>query len=104
MENNAIAGFAGLLLSLLFGYVPGLRDWYEALDGIRKAQVMGILLILAAVLMFLLACYTPYQWATCSGEGAWQLVELLFYALVANQATYVLAVRPTRTAMERGAV
>lgn len=100
-ESNVIVMVAGAILSLAFGYLPGLRPWFEALDGIRKAQVMGILLILAAVLVFLLACYTPYQWATCSGEGAWQLVELLFAALVANQATYVLVVRPTRSYAEQ---
>ena len=33
------------MLALLFGYVPGLRQWFEALDGVRKAQVMvGLLL------------------------------------------------------------
>lgn len=101
MESNLLVMIAGTLLSLGFGYVPKLRPWFEALDAVRKAQVMGALLIVAAVAAFLAACYTPWQWATCSGEGAWHLVELLFYALVANQATYLLAVRPTRSYAER---
>lgn len=101
MESNVLVMVAGAVLSLAFGYIPGLRPWFEALDAVRKAQVMGVLLILAALGVFLAACYTPWQWATCSGEGAWQLVELLFYALVANQATYQLAVRPTRTVIEQ---
>jgi len=98
MENNAIAGFAGLLLSLLFGYVPGLRDWYEALDGVRKAQVMAGLLLLAAGGLYAAACYTPWSvGVTCGEPGLWQLLEMLMAALVANQATYLIGVRPART-------
>ena len=48
MESNIVAGIAGLVLSLFFGYVPGARSWFEALDGVRKAQVMAGLLIVAA--------------------------------------------------------
>lgn len=98
MENNAIAGFAGLLLSLLFGYVPGLRDWYEALDGVRKAQVMAGLLLLATVLIYLAGCYTPWDvGVTCDEPGFWALVEMFLAALVANQAAYLIGVRPART-------
>ena len=82
------------VLSLLFGYVPGLRDWYEAQAGVKKAQVMAGMLLIAAVGVFLAACYTPWQWATCDTTGAWKLVEMLIAALDANQATYTLAVRP----------
>ena len=102
MENNVIAGLAGLLLSLLFGYVPGLRDWYEALDGVRKAQTMAGLLILAAGGLYAAACYTPWSvGVTCGEPGLWQLLEMLMAALVANQATYLLAVRPTRAPVEQ---
>jgi len=102
MENNAIAGFAGLLLSLLFGYVPGLRDWYEALDGVRKAQVMAGLLLLAAGGLYAAACYTPWSvGVTCGEPGLWQLLEMLMAALVANQATYLIGVKPSRTAAEQ---
>mgnify|MGYP001436825915 FL=1 len=98
MENNAIAGFAGLLLSLLFGYVPGLRDWYEALDGVRKAQVMAGLLLLAAGGLYAAACYTPWSvGVTCGEPGLWQLLEMFLAALVANQAAYLIGVRPART-------
>ena len=47
-EGNVVVLVAGAILALLFGYVPGLRQWFEALDGVRKAQVMAGLLLLAA--------------------------------------------------------
>ena len=102
MDENIVAGIAGLVLSLAFGYVPGLRPWYEALDSVRKAQVMAGLLVLAAALIYGAACYTPWKALECTGDGFWELVRLLGLALLANQATYGLLVRPTRTAAEQG--
>lgn len=101
MEANVVAGVAGILLSLIFGYVPGLREWYEALGAVRKAQVMAGLLLLAAIGLYLAACYTPWAAVECTKAGFWQLVEMFIAALIANQATYTLAVRPTRTAVEQ---
>ena len=34
-EGNVVVLVAGAILALLFGYVPGLRQWFEALDGVR---------------------------------------------------------------------
>jgi hypothetical protein len=102
MESNIVAGIAGLVLSLFFGYVPGARSWFEALDGVRKAQVMAGLLILSALIIYGGACYTPWQAVECAEAGFWKLAELLGAALLANQAAYPLLVKPTRTAVERG--
>ena len=96
MENNLLVMIAGVVLSLAFGYVPGLREWYAALDGVRKAQVMACVLLASAVGVFAAACYSPWQLATCDEAGFWQLVELFIAALIANQATYQIAVRPGR--------
>ena len=100
-ESNVVVLVAGAILSLLFGYVPGLRQWFEALDGVRKAQVMAGLLLLAAAGAFGASCYTPWAVVECTEAGFWQLVELFIVAVIANQATYTLAVRPTRTAVEQ---
>ena len=102
MTDNIVGSSAGALLALLFGYAPGLRQWYEALEPTRKALVMAGLLPAAAVLLYVAACYTPWPvGVTCGEDGFWQLARLFMAALVANQATYMLAVRPTRTAIEQ---
>jgi hypothetical protein len=101
MEGNIVVLVAGAILALLFGYVPGLRQWFEALDGVRKAQVMAGLLLLAAAGTFGASCYTPWVAVECTEAGFWQLVELFIMAVIANQATYMLAVRPSRTAQEQ---
>ena len=102
MTDNVVGSLAGVLLALLFGYAPGLRTWFEALEPTRKALVMALLLLVAAVVLYLAACYTPFDTAgvTCVEAGFWQVVQLFIAALVANQATYLLAVRPSRTAAE----
>ncbi len=101
MTDNVVMGLAGALLALLFGYAPGVRQWFEALEGTRKALVMAALLAVAAIGIYLAACYTPWQvGVTCDESGFWQLVELFIAALVANQATYLIAVKPSRTVAE----
>ena len=94
MENNMLATLAGVLLSLAFGYVPGLRDWYGAQDGIRKAQVMAAALLLAGAGVYVTSCYTPFTAVTCDEAGFWELVEMFIAALIANQATFLIAVAP----------
>ena len=102
MTDNIIASMAGALLSLLFGYAPGLRPWFEALEPTRKALVMLGLLAVASGGLYGAACYTPWPvGVTCDEDGFWQLARLFMAALVANQAAYLLAVKPSRTAVEQ---
>lgn len=101
MEGNLIASVAGVLLSLGFGYVPGLKERFEALPGTRKALVMAGFLLAAAVGLYLLSCYGPYKYATCDEAGLWALAELFIAALIANQATYQIAVAPGKPGKEQ---
>lgn len=103
MTDNIIASLAGALLSLLFGYAPGLRPWFEALEPTRKALVMLLLLAVAAGGLYGAACYTPLGAAgiTCDEAGLWTVVRLFLAALVANQATYQIGVKPSRTVAEQ---
>ena len=102
MTDNIIASLAGALLALLFGYAPGVRQWYEALEPTRKALVMAGALLVAALLLYGAACYTPWDvGVTCDQTGFWTLAQLFISALVANQATYLIGVKPSRTATER---
>jgi hypothetical protein len=103
MTDNIIASLAGALLALLFGYAPGLRPWYEALEPTRKALVMLLLLAVAAGVLYGAACYTPLGAGdiTCDEAGLWTVVRLFLAAMVANQATYMIGVKPSRTVVEQ---
>lgn len=98
MNENLLVMISGVLLSLAFAYVPGLSGWYNGLDAVRKAQVMAGILLLAAGGVFVAACYTPWVAIECSENGFWELVQLFVSALIANQATYLIAVSPAKNA------
>ena len=105
MTENTVGMLAGALLALLFGYAPGLRPGYGALGPTRKALVMAGALLIAALLLYGAACYTPWPvGVTCDEAGFWTLAQLFIAALVANQATYLVAVRPSRTVVEQAQV
>ena len=103
MTDNAVASLAGVVLALLFGYAPGLRGWFEALEPTRKALAMLALLAVAAGLLYGAACWTPFDAAgvTCDEPGVWLVVRLFLAAMVANQATYQIGVKPSRTVVEQ---
>ena len=91
MSSELLAGISGVVLSLLFEYLPGLHDWYNDLvDGYQKL-IMLAALILSAGGVFALACLGKYDLVTCDVNGAWLLVEYFILAVIANQATHRLS-------------
>lgn len=107
MDAETLAGVAGALLALLFGYVPGLSGWYarlgegqaEAVGGVYRRLVMLGALVIAAAGSYGLAClgegaYFGLELA-CDRAGLAGLLRALVLALAANQAAYVLGVRHT---------
>ena len=94
MEGNLLMAAAGVLMSLAFAYIPGLHERYAALDGVRKGQVMLLALLVAAAIILVGSCWLRYAWATCDEAGWKQLAEMFLYALLANQAAYLVAVKP----------
>lgn len=94
MSVQELGAIAGIILSLAVAYLPKVKDWYDAKDTQGKAQVMGALLVVSAVGVFALSCAKLYGLVPCTVDGAKELVGVLIAALVANQSTFLLAVRP----------
>ena len=94
MTVEQLGGIAGIILSLALAYIPKVSDWYNAKTGAEKAQIMGLLLVVSALGVFGLGCANLYVLVPCTVEGAKTLVGVLVAALVANQGTFLLAVRP----------
>lgn len=92
-----LGAFAGILLSLIFAYVPGAKTWYNAKTGEQRALIMLGLLLLVTLGIFGLSCvaptYLPFAVA-CTQAGAWELLFVFVAALVANQGTFLVAVDP----------
>lgn len=98
MTPEQLAMYAGIVLSLFMSYFPGVANWYNGLESAQKIQVMGGLLVLVALSVFGLSCSGLYPVVDCSVEGAKALVNILIAALIANQATYLFAVRSFKPA------
>jgi len=91
MTSELLASVSGIVLSLLFAYVPGMSQWYEALTGEYKRLIMAGLLLAVSLAVFGLSCAGYLNLVTCDRGGAVGLVRIFVMALVANQSTYLIS-------------
>jgi hypothetical protein len=95
MTAEQISAVAGVILSLLFSYMPGLKDWFASLDGTYKRLVMIGLMLVVALAAFGLSCGgLGAQFGvsiSCTQEGAIGLLLAFVAALVGNQAMFLVS-------------
>lgn len=91
MTDLTLASIAGILISLVFSYVPGAADWYKKLTAQFKSLWMLAFLLLACVVIFLASCMGYSAQVACSVAGAKALVPMFISALIANQAAYIIS-------------
>lgn len=83
-----IAATAATLLSLLLSYGPGISDWWNTKDTVFKSFVSAILIVIVGVAALLWKC----DFTAACLQVDWKVyAQSIFYALVANQSTYVLS-------------
>ena len=91
MTAETIAAISGVLLSLAFSYVPGLKTWYENQTAQTKSLIMLAFLVVVSASAFGLACAGWFGVnITCDQAGIEQLVSAFVLALMANQSTYLV--------------
>lgn len=91
LTPEILAMLGGTFLSLLFGYIPGFKDWYEAKTSEQKALIMAGLLVVPTVGFFLLNCGGYIPGTTCDSRGALNLAGLYLLTLVVNQGVHNIA-------------
>lgn len=93
MTSELLAGIAGVVLSLVFSYVPQVKERYEKLTSAGKGLVMLLLMAVVSAGAFGLSCTDSpiITGVTCDETGAWGMLAVFISALVANQATYLLS-------------
>lgn len=98
MTAEGLGIVAGIVISLLFAYVPGLDIWYAKLPGTQKRLIMLGALLISALGAIGLGCI---GWdgvsVTCDQAGAKGMVEAFVLAVIANQSTYLIAPPSNRT-------
>lgn len=99
MTPQDLTAAAGILLSLAFSYLPGVKDRYDQLDGVAKRLAMLLALLCATLGAYALACWLPPltpAGVTCDSIGAISLGRAFVLAVIANQATYLVTPRLKR--------
>ena len=89
MTSEQLGSIAGIVLSLLFSYIPGVRDRFALLSSTEKSLFMAAMLLAVSIGALGLSCASVVNVIECSQSGVVQLVSVFISALVANQATYV---------------
>jgi hypothetical protein len=91
MTAETLSVAAGVILSLLFSYMPGLSEAFAQLGATEKRFVMLALLAVVTVGVFMLSCANIIPAVECTQVGAVGLFEAFIMALVANQATFAIS-------------
>lgn len=92
MTDTQLTLIAASLLSVLFSYVPKLKDWFDAKDATTKRLIMAGALLVVSAVIFGASCFDlglPFQVA-CTKDGVVGLVTTYVIALMANQGTYLI--------------
>lgn len=96
LTPELVAAVVAGVLSLAFTYIPGLREKFAALSEDVKKSIMGGLTILAAVVVYVLAC-TPslgFPFVACPEGGVWSLAAIVLVALGVNQGVDRISPEP----------
>lgn len=95
MTADTLAATAGILLSLVFSYIPKFSTWYGLKEDATKRLIMLGALVVVSGVAFGLACSgmaadfgLPL---TCDKTGAIALLRSFAVAAIANQTTYALS-------------
>ena len=102
MSAESLALYSGVVLSLVFSYVPGLSTKYAALSDTAKKLIMLGMLALVSVLVVVAACTGFAEdlgiYVTCDRDGFVGVVKAFMLALIANQSA--LKISPVTNAVK----
>lgn len=99
MTAETLSAAAGVLLSLVLAYTPGLAPRFEALAPVHKRLVLLACLLAVSAGAVGLACSPALAAAwpnfpvPCTSSGLGALASAFLSSLVASQAAYLLAPR-----------
>ncbi len=92
MTPEILAAFVGIVLSLAFSYIPGLRAWFDLRTGDEKRMIMGGVIIVASLILFGVACAgfaTDFGlMLACTRPDAVRLFSITIMMLIGNQSAF----------------
>lgn len=97
MSPELIAATAGVILSLLMNYIPGLNTAFDRLSANGQRLAMAALLLITSIGIAIWTCTDPEQGglSICLGDTNWRaVVQAFIFALIANQASDRISPKP----------
>lgn len=98
LNQDILVSSAGVLLSLLFSYVPGLSSTYDGYTATVKRLIMLGLLLIVSLGIFAVTCLGFVEFLglaiKCDQEGAALLFRVFILAMIANQSTFLISPKP----------
>lgn len=92
---DALIALMGIVLSFLFAYFPGLKEWFDKMDPRMKPLFMALMLLLVTAGKLIYDCGAA--WACIQINIGAALVTWLT-ALVLNQTAYATGVKQFKIA------
>jgi hypothetical protein len=90
MSEELISASAGILISLILEFVPGVATWYAKFSAQQKRLVVLVALFAVVGGAYGLSCVGVLGFFACSGAGAWEALAAFIAALVANQSAHLV--------------
>ena len=91
MDALAPGAVLGVVISLLFEYVPGFSAWYNGLeDNYQRLVMLGVLALIVGG-AFALSCAGWESFYACDQLGAKDAVYAFVGALVGSQGAYLIS-------------
>jgi MFS family permease len=98
---ESIAMMSGVVLSLVFSYIPGLAEWFNLQNGTSKRLIMLGLMLVVVVVAFGLVCASVIGGITCDKVGVVKVITGYILAMVANQSAYSISPNVGRKALKK---
>ena len=96
--STVILGLVGVILQLIFKYVPKVKDWYEAQS--NKGLIMLAFVAATSAIYFGLGCTSLAAMLgiqiTCDIAGAFAMLQALFSIASTQQLTYLFTRRTVK--------
>lgn len=97
LTPGILSVIAGVVLSLAFSYIPGLRKQFNRLNGTWKRLVMLCVLVVSTLAIYGLVCAGILTGLACNRAGAIDLAWAFVQAMIANQATFQISPKVKET-------
>lgn len=105
MMEELISAGVGILLSLVFSFIPPVATWYYGINKEWRGLVMVGFTVLATLGIFGLSCSGLFNWVACTADGAKDLLRAFLILLGSNQIVYMVTPEsPTKTTMQSSAM